>query len=248
MLAHVTLCQDYDWTLAESLYRKALEVDAVSVVSRTSYALDYLTAVGRSDEALAILDRARDEIPDVPAISATYAMSCVFSRRFELALRESNFVLDGQPSFVQAHWTRGMAQEGLGDAAGAVETFERAVEMTQRSSLLLSQLGRACARAGQRVRARSILHQLDQRGEHGGPAAYYTAEILAALGDTDLALDRLYAAYRQRNPFLVFAGVLYGLDPLRGTRRFRDLLMRIGLPACETRHARSRNGAAMARR
>ncbi|HKH91298.1 MAG TPA: BTAD domain-containing putative transcriptional regulator [Gemmatimonadaceae bacterium] len=240
VLAHVALCQDYNWPLAEELYCKALEVDPVSVVSRTSYALEYLTATGRTDEALAVLDRARDKIPDVPAISAVYAMSCAFGRRYESGLREAEFVLESDPTFIHARWVRGMAQEGLGDIAGAIATFELAVETTDRSSLLLAQLGRACARAGHRARAMSILCELDARNEASGPAAFYGVEILAALGSTELALDRLYAAYRQRNPFLVFAGVLYGLDPLRGTRRFRDLLMRIGLPACEHNINRAR--------
>jgi len=242
VLAHVALCQDYDWTLAEELYSKALEVDPVSVVSRTSYALEYLAAAGRTDEALAVLDRTRDQIPDVPAISAVYAMCCVLGRRYESALREAAFVLDRDPTLVQARWARGMAQEASGDAAGAITTFELAVETTDRSSLLLSQLGRACARAGHHARAVSILSELDERREHGGPAAYYSAEILAALGSTELALDRLYAAYGQRNPFLVFAGVMYGLDPLRGTRRFRDLLMRIGLPPCGNSSVRDHSG------
>ena len=241
VLAHVALHQDYNWVLAEHLYCKALDVDPVSVVSRTSYALEYLTAVGRTDEALAVLDRTRDKVPDVPTISAVYAISCVFGRRYESGLREADFVLERDPTLVLARWARGMAQEESGDVAGAITTFELAVETTDRSSLFLSQLGRVCARAGHRARAMSILRELDERREDG-PAAYYGAEILAALGSTELALDRLYAAYRQRNPFLVQAGVLYGLDPLRGTRRFRDLLMRIGLPACENSPARGRSG------
>ncbi|MEO8576042.1 MAG: tetratricopeptide repeat protein [Gemmatimonadales bacterium] len=233
-LAHATLCYDYDWTLAERLYREALILDPVSLVSRTLYSLYYLTSVGRTDDALDIADRARDEMPDVPGgITVLYAMICVFGRSFERGLREIDFALEGTPMFVQAHWVRGMAQEGLGDFAGAIETFERGVEMTKGSSLLLSQLGRACASYGDLDRARQVLSELDQRRENGGPAGYYTAEILAALGETEAALDRLYAAYRQRNPFMVFAGVMYGLDPLRGTRRFKDLLMRLGLPAYE---------------
>ena len=35
VLAHVALCQDYNWALAEELYCKALEVDPVSVICRT---------------------------------------------------------------------------------------------------------------------------------------------------------------------------------------------------------------------
>ena len=46
-------------------------------------------------------------------------------------------------------------------------------------------------------------------------------EILAALGDLDPAIDSLYATYRQRNPMMIFAGVLPGLDPLRKQRRLK---------------------------
>jgi DNA-binding SARP family transcriptional activator len=231
VLAHVTLCYDYDWARAEALYRKALELDPINTVSRQLYALYYLTSLGRTDDALAVLDRARDEFPDNPGISVYYAMISVMGRRFERGLREVDFVLDGHPGLVQAHWVRGMALEGLGRFAAAIEAFEVGVAMTNRSSLLLSQLGRACANGGDHARATRILAELDARGEDGGPGAYFGGEILAALGSTELALDRLHAAYRQRNPFMVFVGVMYGLDPLRDTRRFRDLLMRIGLRA-----------------
>lgn len=123
----------------------------------------------------------------------------------------------------------GMALEGLGDFDAAITTFETAVSLTNRSALMLSQLGRASARAGNYTHAEEILSELDRRGETAGPAAYFAAEILAALGRPEAALDRLYVAYRERIPLLVFAGVLSGLDPLRGERRFRELLMRIGL-------------------
>jgi hypothetical protein len=122
-----------------------------------------------------------------------------------------------------------MAHEGLGDLDAALRTFEAGSALTNRSSLLLTQIGRACASAGDHTRARQILAELESRGEQAGPAAYFTAEILAALGDQDAAVDSLYASYRQRNPMMVFAGVLPGLDPLRGHRRFRELLMRMGV-------------------
>jgi tetratricopeptide (TPR) repeat protein len=122
-----------------------------------------------------------------------------------------------------------MAHEGLGDLEAAIRTFETGLACTNGSSLLLTQIGRACASAGNHARARQILAELEGRGEQAGPAAYFTAEILAALGDLDAAIDSLYASYRQRNPMMVFAGVLPGLDPLREQRRFRELLMRMGV-------------------
>jgi tetratricopeptide (TPR) repeat protein len=158
-----------------------------------------------------------------------YAMSCVYGRLYERARDEAATVLEAQPGFGLAYWVLGMAHEGLGDLDAAIRTFETGLACTNGSSLLLTQIGRAWAGAGDHPRARQILAELEGRGEQAGPAAYFKAEILAALGDLDPAIDSLYASYRQRNPMMVFAGVLPGLDPLREQRRFRELLMRMGI-------------------
>ena len=231
VLAHVTLCYDYDWTGADALYRHALAVDPTSTAARQLYPLYFLTSIGRIDDALDFIDRARDEMPDIASLSVYYAMCCVFGRRFDRALQEVNFIVEDQPSLVQGQWVRGMALEGLGDYAGAVTCFELGVAVTGRSSLFLSQLGRALASAGDHGRAFAILRELQERGDESGPSLYYSAEILTALGDHEQALDRLYRAYRQRNSYMIFAGVRYALDPLRNMKRFRDLLVRMGMPA-----------------
>ena len=231
VLAHVTLCYDYDWTGADALYRRALSMDHTSAAARQLYPLYFLTSIGRVGDALEFLDRARDDLPDVASLSVYYAMCCVFGRRFDRALQEANFIVEDQPSLVQGQWVRGMALEGLGDYAGAVTCFELGVAMTGRSSLFLSQLGRALASAGAHDRATAILREFQERGDESGPSLYHSAEILTALGDHEQALDRLYRAYRQRNPYMIFAGVRYALDPLRNMKRFRDLLVRMGMPA-----------------
>jgi tetratricopeptide (TPR) repeat protein len=168
-------------------------------------------------------------MPHSPGISTYYAMSCVYGRQFERGRNEAASVLEMQPASALAHWVHGMALDGMGDGDAAIRTFENGLTLTNGSSLLLSQLGRACARAGHRGRATEILSELERREERAGPAAFFTAEILAALGDTEAAIDTLYAAYRQRNPFMIFAGVLFGLDPLQDHRRFRHLLARMGI-------------------
>jgi DNA-binding SARP family transcriptional activator len=229
MLAQARIVHDHDWTLAEESYLRALELDPTSEHTSCSYALYFLTPMGRLDEALAVLDRVRDRVPNPVGVSIFCGMACAFGRRFERGRQEAESLIAMHPGFVQAYWVRGMTLEGLGDFEGAIRTFETGLELTHGSSLMLSQLGRVCARAGDGERARDILSELDRRNETTGPAAYFAVEILAALGRREAALDRLYDAYRQRIPLLVFTGLLYGLDPLRSERRFRDLLLRVGL-------------------
>lgn len=229
LLANATLCHDYDWTSAERMYRRALELDPVSDLLRVSFAHYLLTASGRIDEALDTLNRLRDIMPSAPGVGYMYAMSCLYGRLYERAREEAATAIEAQPGFGLAYWVLGMAYEGLGDLNAALRAFETGLACTNGSSLLLTQIGRACARAGDHARARQILGELEGRGEQGGPAVYFQAEILAALGDVDPAIDSLYASYRQRNPMMVFAGVVPGLDPLREQRRFRELLMRMGI-------------------
>jgi DNA-binding SARP family transcriptional activator/Tfp pilus assembly protein PilF len=235
--AHATLCSEYDWHAAEQGYRRALELDPISWVSRQLYALYFLTCVGREKEAMSILERARDQMPDIPGITAFCGMSCMMSRQFERALMEVEQVLAIDPGFVQAYWIRGSSQEGLGDLDGAIASFEQGAALTRDSSLFIAQLARACAKRGDRDRALRLLAHVEARGEEGGPGVYFRVEALAALGDTERAMDALQGAYRQRNPFMVFAGVHFGLDTLRDLRPFRDLLIRLGLPSRALAHS-----------
>jgi hypothetical protein len=62
-----------------------------------------------------------------------------------------------------------------------------------------------------------------------GPTPYFTATIYAALDDVPRALAWLERSYRARAPHLVFLGVTPDVDPLRGEKRFRELLARLGL-------------------
>jgi DNA-binding SARP family transcriptional activator len=229
LLAVATLCHDYDWTSAERMFRIALELDPVSDILRVSFAHYLLTGAGRIDEALDTLNRLRDIMPSAPGVGYMYAMSCVYGRRFEQGRDEATTAIEAQPGFGLAYWVLGMAHEGLGDLDAAISTFEAGLALTNGSSLLLTQIGRAHASAGDHARAKQILAELEGRCEQAGPAAYFKAEILAALGELDPAIDSLYASYRQRNPMMIFAGVLPGLDPLRKQRRFRELLMRMGI-------------------
>jgi DNA-binding SARP family transcriptional activator len=242
MLGQTMLWYDYDWRGAEELFLRALDVDSISDVTRCGYALYFLTSLGRFDEALELLERTRDSLPSHLGISTFCGMVCIYARQYERARQEADAVIERQSDFAQAHWVRGMALEGLGKYDAAIATFDVAVSLTGGRSLMLSQLGRAHARAGNQVRAEEILSELDRRRETSGPAAYYATEILAALGRIEEAIDRLYAAYRERIPFVLFAGVRDALDPLRGERRFRELLMRIGLHVHEraSRIGRSR--------
>ncbi len=61
-------------------------------------------------------------------------------------------------------------------------------------------------------------------------APIFFAAIYTALGDREVALERLERGYRERAPSMIGLHVDPWLDDLRPDPRFQDLLRRIGSP------------------
>ncbi|HEX9637443.1 MAG TPA: hypothetical protein VGB99_07910, partial [Acidobacteriota bacterium] len=90
-------------------------------------------------------------------------------------------------------------------------------------------LGRAYARAGRTAEARAILDRFERQSQRTFVAPYNRAIILAALGETDAALDALEQAYRGRSWYMSWIKVDPALDRLRSHPRFEELLRQVGL-------------------
>jgi tetratricopeptide (TPR) repeat protein len=100
--------------------------------------------------------------------------------------------------------------------------------------VVLAELGMVYAQLGCREDALGMLQQMDERASNRYVAPYFRAQIYAALGDTDKALDHLEKAYEDRCEHLVNADS-WGLrtDPswkdLQNHPRFQTLLKKVGL-------------------
>jgi tetratricopeptide (TPR) repeat protein len=227
--ALATVCYEWDWPKAGREFERALELGPASADVLVAYALYYLTPLGRFEEAIVVSEAARRGSPTSPAESAYLAMVCYHARAFDRALAEARLSLELHEQFPLGWWTLGLAQEQLGRTADAIAAYERAVALTADSPLMLAQLGRAFARAGNVREARAIAERLHRSAEVHVPTPYFAASLYTATGDVALALDTLERAYRERAPHLVFLNVAPEMDGLRHEARFRHLLARIGL-------------------
>lgn len=116
-----------------------------------------------------------------------------------------------------------------GDAKAALADFSRAVDSSKRTSQILAVQGMACARAGDPAQAQAILDELEARRATRYVPATSFAAVLAALGDTDTALDELERAYRERDIRMVFLKIDARWNALRSLPRFQALAQRMGL-------------------
>ncbi len=219
----------WDFVAAEREFRRALELNSKSERSRSSYGL-FLTAMNRTDDAIAELKRAQELNPLSPINNAAIARPYYNARRYGEAIAQSRKTLELDSTFHRAHYWLGLSYEQTSRPADAIRELEKTVALSP-SSLYEGALGHAYAVAGQRTKALRVLRELQTRQDSSYVSPFDIATIYAGLGDRPRLFEYLEKAYQERVPYLVYLAVDPHFDEFRSDLRFRSLLHRIGLPA-----------------
>jgi tetratricopeptide (TPR) repeat protein len=229
--AHVLLAgiaqEQWHWAEAETEYRRALELNPNDSDGYAGLA-HWLLCQGRTDEALASAERAR-ELDRLGSKTSDLAWILFQSRHYDEAIRELRSSLAVRPNGAGRLWVLGFTLVINGQANEAIPLLERAAALADRSSGFIDVLGAAYARAGRRSDALRILAELKRRKRHGYVAAASFVIVYLGLGENEQAFAWLEEAYKERSNMLQFVKVHPLFDPLRGDPRFIDLLHRVGL-------------------
>ena len=229
-LAMVSMNYDWDWPAAEREFRKAIELNPNYANAHHWYA-DYLSAVGRHEEAIAESKRAVELDPISPIINAWLGWRYFFARQYDRAIEQYLKTLEIDPTFAPAHLVLGQGYEQESQLEGAISELDQAVKFSQGSSLYVSSLAHAYAVAGKRSEAELLLHQLQDQSQKTYVAPFHFALVYTGLGQLDQAVGYLEKGYKERSSGMVWLKVDPRLDVLRSDPRFQDLLCRVGL-AC----------------
>ncbi len=229
-LAYARHYYDWDWAEAEREYRRAIELNPGYPTAHGFYA-NYLTTMGRQEEALAECQRAQELDPLSLILNTAMGWAHYFARRYDDAIRHIQKALEMDSTFVPAHWFLGNAYVQKRMDREAIEELHRAVEFSAGGTLMMAALAQAHATFGRRSEAEEMISELEALSATKYVSAYYVALIHAALGDPDAAFRRLEKAYEERSHGLTFLAVEPQWDSLRSDPRFADLLRRVGLPA-----------------
>lgn len=209
-----------DWAAAESSYRRALELEPSSIETLLAYG-HLLSALGRHDQAIAIVQRARGLDPASALISSDLAFYYYFARRFTLAEKTARATLELEPGNVWAHAGLVFTALERGDREGAVTAAR-----DQLAAEVAAERARPPAKDPRTLedywRARLAIYDgWRGRGYYVSPAADATLHL--ALGDVERALELLEQACDERSLSLMLA-VDPRFDELRGDGRFAEIL------------------------
>jgi len=222
-LGNVKLLYDWDFPGAAAEFKRALELNPSSVRAQNSYA-DYLSAMGRANEAIEYARQGLELDPLSLPATMNLAWQLYMARRYEEAVAEAQKVADINPKFYSAHVCLGLAYEQQRRFPEAIEELQKASGFCRDRCFGL--IGQVFAMSGDRQAALEAMRQL-QRRAYASP--WLVAVIYAELNDKDRAFAWLEKAYEGREHDLVFADAWPLFDNLRADPRYRDLLRRVGL-------------------
>jgi len=225
-LCTLRLWYDWDWSGAEEACLKAIDLDPNSANARNRYAY-YLMTMGRFDEAIEEIDRARDLDPLNLGHMRSLGMMYHYARRYDEAVNTFNSLLEIDPD-------SRAARDALADARLRLGMFEQAVRHYEArigpdsSTTDLANLAEAYAVAGNRARALDLLNLAEERSRTEYHSPYHLARLYATLGDNDRAMEWLEVAYDERSGWLPLIMTNASWDGLRSDPRFEALLERMG--------------------
>ena len=224
----------WNFSAAEREFKRAIELNANSPTAHHFYGWYLGWVLGRFDEAMAELRRARQLDP----LSAPYAtrVAQVHNAKGELeeAIKALQRVLDLNPDYVDAHRTLATAYRKQGRYEAAIVEFEKAVNLSGGGNRFLADLGVCYALAGNIERARAVLKKLKEQYDRREGLGRHIASVYAALGEKDQAFAWLEKDFQSHSGSLSIIAHGPASDILRATLsrdpRWNDLLRRIGLP------------------
>src|SRR6202008_1609805 len=135
-LATAKFNYDWDWAGAAEGFKKAIELDPTYATAFQRYSL-YSIAMGRFDDSLEQIKKARDLEPLSISINASFGWRLYLARDYGRSIAQLRDTLEMDPSYEWARLTLGHAYEQKGQYDVAIEQFQHAVELPHATSVMM---------------------------------------------------------------------------------------------------------------
>jgi TolB-like protein/class 3 adenylate cyclase len=223
-LGYIQLASDWDFTGARRAYERAAQLSPSDATALNDYAW-YLLVVGRTEEALEVMER----LLRVAPLDLFYR---------QVRLRNFNYAGQYERALEEAERLRELGPDWVAHSVGDTYTLLGRHEEAHRAYLAADErCGAPCdwqrearkrgwSEGGREGSARAWIEAATDQAVSPTVIAY----VYSWIGDKDHAFASLERAYRERDPRLIELKVLPFSDSVRSDPRFDDLLRRIGFP------------------
>ena len=232
--AHVSLgfvksTYDWEWEEAGRHYERALEINPGNAEAHHWYGSDYLTPLGRLDEAWSEMQQAQFLDPLSLVINSAMGFVLISKRQYDEAIEHYKRLFELDPHYYRIHTGLGRAYAGKGMLEEALAHFRKARSSSGDIPYVTGILAHCHALMGEDKEARKLLAELLNLSKKRYVPSTTLALIYAGLNELDGAFEWLEMAFRKREGPLVYINVYLTYDCLRSDPRFCSLVRRIGL-------------------
>jgi TolB-like protein/Tfp pilus assembly protein PilF len=219
---------DWKWTEAEDSFRKAIALNPSFAFAHDWYGR-MLASLGRFDESISEISRARELDPASPWVMAHLAQVYWMAGMNSEARDMSNKVLETEPSFARAHLYLAFVNAAENKKEDAKREADKAVAIADEAYFRAYQAV-VHARVGSTEKAKDILENLQAGRYKGYLSPYFTSAIYYSLGEQDKGYEWMKRAYDDRDPSIPFFNKWPILEAQRKDPRFVEMLHQLKLP------------------
>jgi TolB-like protein len=232
-LAFVLHHYQWDWTEAESNYKRALQLNPDHAPAHLWYSW-LLLALGRQNDALKEIENTMAIVQQTDphrlvAVHATRAAAYYFNRDYERAAQVCQKAIELNANYFMLHYILARAYARMGMTAEAIAQLKSKGASAGEAPLVDAALGLAYGLVGKKAQTEKIVEAFKAGAKRRYVPATYFGMLYAGLGDQEQALTWLEKAYEERADGLTWINVDPMLDPLRNHPRFQAIVKKMGL-------------------
>ncbi len=222
---------DYNWAEVDRELVRARELKPESPLVRLRYAVNGLMPHGRTNEAVAELERAVEKEPASLLMRGWFGVMLHLDRQYDRAIETARRAIQLDPTSFWGHFILACAYREQQRVDLSIASFRRAAELGHNSPSLVGWLGLVLARAGHTDEARALLAQLKPipPSTYVPPTSH--AWIFIGLREMDQAFEWLDRAVDVRDHMMMAIKSYPFFDPYREDPRYLALLQRMNLKA-----------------
>jgi Tfp pilus assembly protein PilF len=226
-LALAFTAYDWNWSRAESEFRRAIELNPDYPAAHAQYGW-YLSLMARPDDAIA--ESKRGTALDPLSIEYNHYLGLSFyrARRLDQAAAQFRQTLELDPNYWITQTNLGWTLIGQGRLAEAITEVQRAKQVDD-NHYVLAALGQAFALSGNRRGALDAIDQMKESSQRRYVSPHSIALVYVGLGEKDLAFEWFEKAIDMRSEHMGWWKVDPRVDAVRPDARFAGIVRRVGL-------------------
>lgn len=219
---------EWNWARAEQEFKRAIELNPNYATAHQWYG-EFLADMGRADEGIREINRARELDPLSVIINSDMAKVFLLTRHYDEAVTQFHRTLELDPNFSQAHGLLALTYSMQGLHEKALNQI-RQIRNLENDPMTVAWLGYIHGAAGNKAEQEKALNRLQELATQTHISPLWMAVILVGSGDNDATFECFEKVLQERSvggALVLKANPTF--DRLRSDPRFPDLLRRANL-------------------